>query len=249
MTAGMSNAEPHTIHEIRTRETPYATGPALCPIRVLVSDATRIGAEMFKQVLGRDRPDFQLLFSSSRSDEIASAVTQEQPDVLVLSVVLEDGATAGLDVLETVVANAPTMRVIVMVDAHPEREVVIGAFRKGARGIFSRLQSIAELQKCIVRVHGGQVWVGNREIEFLIEALMKSLLLHMKNSKGEEILTRREQEIVFHVAGGLTNAEISEKLGLSEHTIKNYLFRIFDKVGVSSRVELILYGLSVKEAV
>jgi hypothetical protein len=98
MTAGMSNAKTHRIQEIRTHEGRCTTHTALFPIRVLVSDASRIGAEMIKDVLGRDRPDFQLIFSGSRADQIASVVIQERPDVLVLSVVLEDGATAGFDV-------------------------------------------------------------------------------------------------------------------------------------------------------
>jgi len=218
------------------------------PVRVLVSDSSRIGAQMFKEALARDRPELKIVFSGSKADEILNQTVQEQPDVAVLSLALEDGSNSGLEVLGRIVANAPATRVVLMVDSQPEPDVVISAFRKGARGIFSRVRSIIELEKCIVRVHQGQLWMGNREKEFLVDAVSKALLLNMRNVKGEEILTKREREIVYLVAAGLTNADISERLGLSEHTVKNYMFRIFDKLGVSSRVELILYGITFRDA-
>jgi DNA-binding NarL/FixJ family response regulator len=67
------------------------------------------------------------------------------------------------------------------------------------------------------------------------------------NSRGEALLTKREQELVPLVANGLTNREISTQLGVSEHTIKNHLFRIYEKLGISSRVELILYAVSERD--
>ena len=78
----------------------------------------------------------------------------------------------------------------------------------------------------------------------MVEALATAQPLPIANSKGERLLTDREEQIVALVAEGLTNRDIAEHLGLSEHTIKNYLFRIFDKLGVSTRVELILYAVS-----
>jgi DNA-binding CsgD family transcriptional regulator len=68
--------------------------------------------------------------------------------------------------------------------------------------------------------------------------------LHVVNAQGVELLSKREEEVVGLVANGLINREIAEQLGISEHTVKNYLFRIFDKLGVSTRVELVLYALS-----
>lgn len=242
MSLGSNKGEESTTASLHVQElSPW-------PIRVIVSDSSRIGAQMFKEVLARDRAELKIVFSGSKSDEIVNKTTEEQPDVAVLSLALEEGPRAGLDVLSRIVENAPATRLILMIDAYPESEVVVTAFRKGARGIFSRLRSITELEKCIVRVHQGQVWLGNRETEILVDALSKAVLLNMKNVKGEEILTKREREIVYLVAAGMTNAEISEKLGLSEHTVKNYMFRIFDKIGVSSRVELILYGLNFRDA-
>jgi DNA-binding NarL/FixJ family response regulator len=81
----------------------------------------------------------------------------------------------------------------------------------------------------------------------VVEALQKALPFKAVNSRGEALLTKREQEIVPLVANGLTNREISTQLRVSEHTIKNHLFRIYEKLGISSRVELILYAVSERD--
>ena len=79
-------------------------------------------------------------------------------------------------------------------------------------------------------------------MEFLLEALSQGATPRLTDSKGKALLTKREEEVVELVSEGLTNKEISHRLKLSEHTIKNYLFRLFEKLGVSSRIELILYA-------
>jgi DNA-binding CsgD family transcriptional regulator len=82
----------------------------------------------------------------------------------------------------------------------------------------------------------------------LLEALGEALPLRVIDARGTELLSRREQEVVRCVAEGLSNREIAQRLGLTEHTVKNYLFRIFDKLGVSKRVEVVLYAYSLGNA-
>jgi DNA-binding NarL/FixJ family response regulator len=118
---------------------------------------------------------------------------------------------------------------------------VVQAFRCGAHGIFSRTESSKSLAKCIHSVHQGQVWANSAELRSLIGALRESEPMRLVDSSGQAILSKREQDVVRCVAEGLTNREIATSLGLTEHTVKNYLFRIFDKLGVSSRVEVVLY--------
>jgi DNA-binding CsgD family transcriptional regulator len=84
-------------------------------------------------------------------------------------------------------------------------------------------------------------------MQFVLEALGQVAPLHIVNAKGKSLLSKREEEVVACVAEGLTNREIARQLTLSEHTVKNYLFRIFDKLGISGRVELVLYALSHRE--
>jgi two-component system nitrate/nitrite response regulator NarP len=125
-----------------------------------------------------------------------------------------------------------------------ERDLAIDAFRTGARGVFTRAYSFSALPKCICAVHRGEVWVSKEQIEWLLELIMRLRPLQIVKPGGTALLTRREQDIVRLVAEGMRNEEISRKLNVTEHTIRNYLSHIFDKLGMSSRVELVLYTLS-----
>ena len=98
--------------------------------------------------------------------------------------------------------------------------------------------------KCIHRVHEGQIWANMRQVEFVVEALATSPSIRALDAKGLKLLSKRENEVVRYLAQGFTNREIAERMALSQHTIKNYLFRVFDKLGVSSRVELLFMTLS-----
>ena len=121
---------------------------------------------------------------------------------------------------------------------------MIKGFRGGARGIIYRSHFLKALSKCIETVHKGQIWASNEDLEHLINALTHIEPLHFNNSEGTPLLTRREEDVVRLVADGMKNREIAERLNVSEHSIRNYLYRIFDKLGVSSRVELILYAFN-----
>jgi DNA-binding NarL/FixJ family response regulator len=88
------------------------------------------------------------------------------------------------------------------------------------------------------------VWANSEQLQYLIEAIAQVPSLRVVNASGFKLLTPREEQVVALVADGLSNREIAEELGLSEHTVKKYLFRIFDKLGISSRVELVLYAFS-----
>jgi DNA-binding NarL/FixJ family response regulator len=124
----------------------------------------------------------------------------------------------------------------------PER--VVSAFRDGACGIFYRSHSLKSLSKCIQAVHQGQIWASNEDLEHVISALSTQGPLQLNNSVGTPLLTRREEDVVRLVADGLRNREIALRLKVKEHSVRNYIYRIFEKLGVSSRVELMLYMFS-----
>jgi DNA-binding NarL/FixJ family response regulator len=98
--------------------------------------------------------------------------------------------------------------------------------------------------KCLACVHRGQIWATSQELTYVLQALREPRPLRVIETDGSAPLTEREMAVVRCVADGLTNKEVAAKLGVSPHTIKNYLFRIFDKIGVSSRIELIYYAMS-----
>jgi DNA-binding CsgD family transcriptional regulator len=134
----------------------------------------------------------------------------------------------------------------VLVD-RPTPELILKACRVGARGIFGRNEP-ADLRKCIAAVYNGEIWMGQKVVELLVSAISNPLPVQVHNANGDALLSRREQDIVRWVAEGMTNRQIAEQSGLSEHTVKNYLFRIFEKLGVSTRVELVLYSMAQRNA-
>jgi DNA-binding CsgD family transcriptional regulator len=89
-----------------------------------------------------------------------------------------------------------------------------------------------------------RVWINSQQMNYLVDVLSEVPTLRVVNSNGRFLLTPREEQVVALVADGLTNRGVATELGLSEHTIRKYLLRIFDKVGISSRVDLVLYAMS-----
>jgi len=106
------------------------------------------------------------------------------------------------------------------------------------------------LCKCISAVHQGQIWANTDQMQVLLEALEAQAPAQAANAipKEDNRLSKREKEVLACVADGLKNREIATQLRLSEHTVKNYLFRLCDKVGSSGRVELMLYALNREES-
>jgi DNA-binding NarL/FixJ family response regulator len=126
-----------------------------------------------------------------------------------------------------------------------DRELVVNALRAGAKGIFLFTHTpFPLLCKCIHCVFRGQIWLNSQQMNYVLDALSEVPTLRVVNSAGRLLLTPREEQVVALVADGLTNRGVASELGLSEHTIKKYLLRIFDKVGISSRVELVLNAMS-----
>jgi two-component system, NarL family, nitrate/nitrite response regulator NarL len=209
-------------------------------IRVLAADSTRMSSQLLATALERDK-HFQVLDYPADGQEILSVVMSERPAVVILSAEVDGNPRKGFDLAREIHSRRPEIQVVMLLDSS-EREAVLEAFRAGASGVFSRNESLKSLAKCICCVSQGQVWANSRELRYLLEALGGALPMRVLDAKGRELLSRREQEVVGCVAEGLSNREVAQRLGLTEHTVKNYLFRIFDKLGVSKRVEVALYA-------
>jgi DNA-binding NarL/FixJ family response regulator len=208
-------------------------------IRVLAADSTRMSSQLLAESLSQDR-QFEVTGIEPKGASILEAVAQKRPHVVLVSATLEDSASLGFDLSRQIRASHPQTRVVLLMDTS-NPAAVVEAFRCGAQGVFSRTESSKTLAKCISSVHQGQVWANSSELRYLLDALRESEPMRLLDSRGEAILSKREQEVVSCVAEGLSNREIASRLKLTEHTVKNYLFRIFDKLGVSSRVEVVLY--------
>ena len=123
-----------------------------------------------------------------------------------------------------------------------ECNLVVEAFRSGARGVFCRHDPLKMLSRCVHKVHEGQLWINATQLEFLLEALTEAPPARLVDTCGTALLSRREQDVVRWLVEGFSNREIGRELKISENTVKNYIFRIFDKLGVSSRVQVAIYA-------
>jgi DNA-binding NarL/FixJ family response regulator len=202
-----------------------------------------MNSQLIVSALRRRQYNFEVHALASDSTLAFRELQNDSADVAVISARLEDGPLSGFRVLHQLHTSPKKIPAVMLLDS-ADRDLVVDAFRTGARGVFCRGASFNVLPKCIRCVHEGQIWVNNMELEFLLELVIGMKPMEVRSSGGMALLTPRERDVVRHAAEGMRNQEIALKLNLSEHTVRNYLIRIFDKLGISSRVELVLYALS-----
>lgn len=213
-------------------------------LRVLVADSTLLTGSLIADALRRDR---KLSVTNAISDSVRATASTLDPHVIILSEALEGFPGRGFAVLTDIRAALPESRVVMLLD-FARREMVVEAFRRGARGVFCRSDSLTMLTRCVHRVHEGQLWISGHQLEFLLETLDAAPATRLVNAQGTVLLSKREQDVTRCLAAGLTNREIARELKISQNTVKNYLFRIFNKLGVSSRIEVVLYAASQRRA-
>ncbi len=204
-------------------------------IKVLVADDHAIFRSGLRKLLAVAN-DITIVGEASNGVECAKIVTTLKPDILLLNLRLPD--KDGLSVLAEIGIDLLPTRTIVLTDAGDERGV-IRAMRLGARGAVLRESASEVLLKSIRKVHGGEIWLDNCITAELLDAFKKSP--ESRQRWESALLSNREKGIVQLVAQGFHNREIGEKLLISEQTVKNHLHAIFDKLGISDRLELVFY--------
>jgi DNA-binding NarL/FixJ family response regulator len=220
------------------------------PVSVLIADASRMGCEMMSAALRRCRSRITVVGYATDAVGIRQVLRKTEVDIAVISARLRDGAIAGFDLAREIRATQPRTRVIMILDS-TNGAMVIEGFRAGASGILSREEPVGVLCKCVLAVYQGEVWAKNKDLRFVLDALAQPPLAQITDAKllkRPNLLTKREESVVRLVAEGLTNRDISQQLKLSENTVRNYVFRIFNKLGTSNRLELALYVLNRKES-
>ena len=211
-------------------------------IRVLVADSSRIRSQLLAEVLGRD-PLFEVMAFDSDSRSLASAAMRLNIDLLVISADLDEEPSRGFEVLREVRAGRPDIQAVVLLDSLKD-DTILNAFRAGARGILGKSQPLNVLSKCVRCVYQGQIWANSPEMALAAETLASAPNIRAVNARGMSLLSKRELQVVGWLAEGLTDREIAERLQLSQHSVKNYLFRIFDKLRLSSREELAMFAVN-----
>lgn len=212
-------------------------------IRVMTADHNQMACHLLAEALGKE-PGIAVVGSAADYESFTRQLQVAKPDLALISASLSGGPLRQRQGPGASPLSPLTCPWVALLD-ESDPEIVVAAFRAGAKGVFSRTQSdIRLLAKCLRRVTEGQVWVDSKQMLYLLNALTNNSDGHKPGQCPPPKLTRREESVVRLVVQGMVNREIAEKLRLSEHTIKNYLFRIFDKLGVSNRVELALYAVA-----
>jgi two-component system nitrate/nitrite response regulator NarL len=220
------------------------TGEMSAP-RLLISDRTPLGCELLARGIDGHIEQIHCIAHATSSEEVLRVAHEGNPEVALISAALADGPLAGFKTLPILQSLVPLCSVIVILD-HKDPDLIIDAFRAHARGVFFRADPIDHLIKCIRAVHQGQVWAASAELRLVLDAFSESAPFHAPTT-AEMTFTKRELDISNLVAAAQSNRQISRRLNISEHTVKNYLFRIFEKIGVRSRVELAMFMMNLHQ--
>jgi two-component system nitrate/nitrite response regulator NarL len=209
------------------------------------------GKEFAVVVVGRDPLTTSLVAGELERNLPCEALVVRPPDLLnqlkssavdlvIISADLNSARGAGCKLAREVYRAHPGIPILLLLD-EPTRDEVVEAFHCGARGVFNREEPLTQFLQCVELVRKGCLWARKEEADWLLEAFQRVPVPTALTEKDAPSLTMRELEVVKCAARGGTNRDIACELRLSEHTVKNYLFRAFEKLGVSSRVELLFY--------
>ena len=208
-------------------------------LRIVIVDSSQVTSQALSAFL--EHHGLRAEYAGPDANQALAVIKRAPIDLVLVSRDLGKQEMAGFDLTAKIRNAVPSVCVVLILETS-DQDSIVRAFRSGARGIFCRTSSLDVLLKCIARVHEGQIWATSHELEHLISALQ--MPLRLVNAAGSDLLSKREREVVQWAGEGLKNREIAWRLSLSENTVKNYLFRVFEKLGISSRVELILYAVT-----
>ena len=206
------------------------------PIRIFVVDDHVLYRESLVAVLDAQK-DLKVVGQGSTADESKARLSDSKPDVVLCEVKLP--GQGGNDLLRDVPALSPTSRMIAISSTETANDVV-EAMRRGARGFLAKQCPLDLFLKCVRKVHRGEIWLNGS----LTEAVLHAFGSQQPSSKldGKTELSRREMEVIQLVVQGYKNRDIGQTLFISEKTVKNHLSAVFNKLGVSDRLELTLYA-------
>jgi two-component system, NarL family, nitrate/nitrite response regulator NarL len=206
-------------------------------IRILLADSQAIYRVGMRKVFALE-DDIRVVGQVERVEHLYDAVGRHPADVLLMEGNLIAGTS---EVIPEVVRLAPEMKIIVQTSGTDEAHTV-ELYRRGVRGIIPRSIAPDLLVKCVRKIAGGETWIDNQSVTWVIEAY-RSQATSITNPKSQPRLSPKELSIIACITQGKRNKEIAFQLGTTEQVVKNYLRKIYDKLGVSDRLELALYCL------
>lgn len=206
-------------------------------IRVILADSQAIYRVGIRKVFALE-DDVRVVAQADSLENLRSAVQRYPSDVVLLEGGMLNGAANAIPEL---LRMAPNLKIIVQASYSDESHTV-ELYRRGVRGIISRAISPDLLVKCVRKIASGETWIDNQSINLVIEAY-RSQAAALVSPRSQPRLSPKEMAIITCITQGKRNKEIAYQLGTTEQVIKNYLRKIYDKLGVSDRLELALYCL------
>jgi two-component system nitrate/nitrite response regulator NarL len=209
-------------------------------VRILIADDHPIFRDGLKRLL-ESEGGFKVVGEACDGVEAVNMVHQLKPEIMLLDLAMP--GRSGLEALRDMVTDTTPVRVILLTAA-AEKEQIVEALQLGARGVVLKDSATQILLKSIRAVMNGEYWVGRESVSNLVQYL-RGLVGSTNTARQRRYgLTPRELEIVSAVVAGYANKEIAEHFKISEDTVKHHLSNIFDKVGVSTRLELALFAVN-----
>jgi DNA-binding NarL/FixJ family response regulator len=204
-------------------------------IRVIVADSGPIFRVGVRKIFAIE-DDIRIVAQVETAAAALTAVGRYEADLILFECALSD--TPG-ETISSMLALAPALK-IVLVMTDPTEEKTVELLRRGVRGIVDRSIAPDLLVKCIRKVYEGETWLDNRGVTWVIEAY-RAQAEQLTSPRNRIKLSPKEVQIISGVTQGLRNKDIAQEVGTTEQVVKNYLRKIYDKLGVSDRLELALY--------
>ena len=206
-------------------------------IRIILADSQAIYRVGMKKIFAVE-DDVRVVAQVETLENLYAALARYPTDV----VLLEGQLIAGMaDAVPELVRQAPNAKLIVQITENDEANTV-ELYRRGVRGVVPRSISPDLLVKCVRKIADGETWIDNQSISWVIEAY-RAQATALTNPKIQPKLSKKELAIISCITRGMRNKEIAYQIGTTEQVIKNYLRKVYDKLGVSDRLELALYCL------
>lgn len=206
-------------------------------IRIILADSQAIYRVGIRKIFALE-DDLRVVAQADSLDNLRAAIERYPTDIVLLEGSLLAGTANAIPELLRI---APNVKLIVQAAATDESHTV-ELYRRGVRGIISRSISPDLLVRCIRRINAGETWIDNQSVNWVIEAY-RSQAAALVSPRNQPRLSPKEMAIITCITQGKRNKEIAFQLGTTEQVIKNYLRKIYDKLGVSDRLELALYCL------